>query len=140
MLLGGDKFIFNYRKKHPGSRFIFQPGAVINFSSAWLGGMAVDHKACKLVNRIKVALLRDVGLKNRPLGELPILALKPPTVSCVVRLHVGGDVHARCVCLCVFVCAWTQTCLDIKRLCVHTYAKKPATAQNETPTSRHNRL
>lgn len=45
LLLCSDKFIFNYRKKHPGSHFIFQPGAVINFSS-------VDHKACKLVNHI----------------------------------------------------------------------------------------
>lgn len=27
---------------------------------------------------------------------LPKLSLKPPTVPCVVRPHVGGDVHARC--------------------------------------------
>lgn len=68
LLLGSDKFIFNSRKKkkHPESHFFFQPGTVISSSSAWLGGMVVDHKACELVNRIKVALLRDVGLKNRP--------------------------------------------------------------------------
>lgn len=71
LLLSSDKFIFDDRKKPPGSNFIFQPGAVINFSSAWLGGMIVDHKASKLVNRIKVALLRDVGLKNRPKGSSP---------------------------------------------------------------------
>lgn len=61
-----NSFLITEKKTRPGSLFIFQPGAVINFSSAWLGGMEVDRKACKLVNRIKVALLRDVGLKNRP--------------------------------------------------------------------------
>jgi len=59
-------------------------------------------------------------IKEQAFGELAGLALKPPTAPCVAPLCVGGDVHVRCVCLrvCVCVFAWTQTRLNIKRLCV----------------------
>ena len=68
-----DKFIFNYRKKkkkHPGSRFIFRPDAVINFSSTRRNG-SLTTKPASLVDRIKVTLHGDVGLKNRPEGSSP---------------------------------------------------------------------
>lgn len=96
-----DKFIFNNSKNI--LEVIFRTGTVINSSLAQLTGMEVDHKACELANRIKVAVLKGCWIKEQAFREPWNHPLFLVCFDCLwVEMCMKG--------------VWMQTCLNIESL------------------------